>query len=597
MAILNYLFKISNHAPIRLFLAVGLTVTMAVPVAETSSRPNIIIIMADDMGFDDVSFRGSNNFLTPNIDALAYSGVILNNLYAAPMCTPSRSALLTGKYPINTGDFELSFCCKIGMQHYVIVNDEPWGLPVEEKTMAEIFRENGYRTSLVGKWHLGMSQRNFTPTERGFDYHLGYLGAYVDYYDQSYEQTSKTYRGHDFRENLKSNHEHVNQYVTDVLTDAAVREIQNHAMRKNSQSLFLLLNHLAPHAANDGNPMQAPADEVETFEYIRNHTHRYYAAMVSRLDKSVGRVVEALAESNMLQNSILLYLSDNGGPTEGMHANTASNYPLRGQKYSPWEGAIRSSAAIWSAEFEHLGSVWKQQMYIGDLLPTLAAAAGISIDPDLHLDGLNLWSALKYGYESVEREIVHVIDEELPDPFLAFTRGKWKVVRGTTNGGIFDGWLGERVTAEVDPRSVVYEDVIKNTSVWLHLQTISAGERNISALREQAKVECASVTSEIVPCLPFESPCLFDIEADPCEQNNLYDEYKNSTVFLDLWERIQQFSIQAHSPNNKPADPACNPLFYHNEWTWWQDEQANNAGPNVRIFVVLVFVLNSWWLL
>lgn len=122
----------------------------------------------------------------------------------------------------------------------------------------------------------------------------------------------------------------MDKYVTDILTDAAVREIEDHAAKNNSQPLFLLLNHLAPHAANDADPMQAPADELSGFEYIRDETHRYYAAMVSRLDKSVGHVVDALARQDMLQNSILLFLSDNGGPTLGEHSTTASNYPLRG---------------------------------------------------------------------------------------------------------------------------------------------------------------------------------------------------------------------------------------------------------------------------
>jgi len=126
----------------------------------------------------------------------------------------------------------------------------------------------------------------------------------------------------------------VGHYVTDLLTDAAVKEIEDHGSKNSSQPLFLLLNHLAPHAANDDDPMQAPAEEVSRFEYISNKTHRYYAAMVSRLDKSVGSVIDALARQEMLQNSIILFLSDNGGPTQGQHSTTASNYPLRGVSHA-----------------------------------------------------------------------------------------------------------------------------------------------------------------------------------------------------------------------------------------------------------------------
>ncbi|KAH8411084.1 hypothetical protein KR222_001643, partial [Zaprionus bogoriensis] len=517
-------------------------------------------------GFDDVSFRGSNKFLTPNIDALAYSGVILNNLYTAAMCTPSRAALLTGKYPINTG-----------MQHYVIVNDQPWGLPLNETTMAEIFQQHGYQTNLLGKWHLGMSQRNFTPTARGFDHHFGYLGAYVDYYDQAYQQSGKEYaRGHDFRDDLEASHDHLGHYMTDLLTDAAVQLIERH--NASAQPLFLLLNHLAPHAANTDDPMQVPADELAQFEYIANETERYYAAMVSRLDKSVGRVIDTLARQQLLQRSIVLFLSDNGGPTVGEHSTTASNYPLRGQKNSPWEGGIRSSAAIWSTEFERLGSVWKQRFYIGDLLPTLATAAGIPLNASVQLDGLDLWSALKYGYESVEREIVHNIDEL--QPYMAYTHGKWKIVNGSTSQGQYDGWLAERDRHQADPRAAQYEQTIRNTSVWQQLQQLR-GELpavNISLLRLEATLECPEAASNAKACLPLVAPCLFDIDEDPCERNNIYEEHRNESFVLELWARIEQFGRQARQPGNKPADPKCDPRYYNNEWTWWQDEHGTGSA-------------------
>ncbi|XP_034104307.1 arylsulfatase B [Drosophila albomicans] len=566
-----------------LALILALTLAAGQDDEDEGRKPHIIIIMADDLGFDDVSFRGSNRFLTPNIDALAYNGVIINDLYTPAMCTPSRAALLTGKYPINTG-----------MQQYVIVNDQPWGLPLNETTMAQIFRSSGYRTNLLGKWHLGMFQRNYTPTERGFDHHLGYLGAYVDYYDQTYQQNGKPYaRGHDFRNDLKVSRDQVGHYVTDVLTDAAVELITTH--NASAQPLFLLLSHLAPHAANTDDPMQAPMEELAQFEYLTNITERYYAAMVSRLDKSVGRVIDALAQQQMLEHSIVLFLSDNGGPTLGEHSTTASNYPLRGQKHSPWEGGIRSSAAIWSKRFSRLGRVWRQRFYIGDVLPTLAAAAGIQLNSSLQLDGLNLWPALMYDYDAVEREIVHNIDNSVP--YVSYVHGRWKFVNGTTSGGQYDGWLSVRHN-QSDPRADHYEEVIRNTSVWQQLQELrgNLASINISSMREEATVKCREPQPDDVPCLPLEGLCVFDMDEDPCEQNNIYEKMRDGRFITEYLQRIEEFNRKARPPGNKPADPQCDPRYYNNEWTWWQDER--NAGVSrlpMYFEYFLVTLMWIWW--
>uniref|UniRef100_W8B3Q6 Arylsulfatase B n=1 Tax=Ceratitis capitata TaxID=7213 RepID=W8B3Q6_CERCA len=578
----KYLWNFHQLAVIILLLADNNRLT----VAQANDRPNIVIILADDLGVDDVSFRGSNQFLTPNIDALAYSGVILKNLYTPTMCTPSRSALLTGKYPIHTG-----------MQHYVIPNDQPWGLPLNETTMAQIFKQHGYYTSLIGKWHQGMSRKAYTPTKRGFDQHFGYLGSYIDYYDQTLDATTKNLsRGHDFRDNLAVSHEYIGTYVTDLLTDAATKLISKHDA--NKQPLFLFLSHMAPHAGDEDDPLQAPPEEVEKFKYIKDESRRTYAAMVSKLDESVGAVIDALAKKGILNNTILLFLSDNGGPTQGLHSTTASNYPLRGQKNSPWEGGIRSSGAIWSPLVENLGIVWKQQLYIGDLLPTLAAAANIPLDTQqMQLDGLNLWSALKYGYDAVEREILHNIDDIYD--YVSYGKGKWKFINGTTNNGTYDNWLGVRHNAsdeEIDPRATHYEELIMNTTVWQQLSEINAHNAlarvvNITGLREEAGIYCLHANaSDGVACDPLLGPCLFDIDVDPCEQNNLYDTMSDGKVVQEMLARIEHFRETQHPPNNKPLDPKCDPRLYNGEWTWWQDIQdgladeddAGNGGNGVE---------------
>lgn len=244
------------------------------------------------------------------------------------MCTPARSSFLTGKYESN-----------LGMQHFVIASDQPYGLGLNEKLMPEYLREAGYSTYIVGKWHLGMFQRAYTPLYRGFDSHFGYLGPYIDYYNYSLKYMviltleiakrifqefffflllqSKDYEseiGYDFRKNLSVHWLPDRKYATDLLTEEAVDTIAKHDKQK---PLFLYMAEIAPHTANEFDPLQAPADEIDKFDYIQNPDRRTYAAMVSKLDKSVGRIVKTLNDNDMLENSIILFFSDNGAPVIG----------------------------------------------------------------------------------------------------------------------------------------------------------------------------------------------------------------------------------------------------------------------------------------
>ncbi|XP_055855436.1 arylsulfatase B-like [Episyrphus balteatus] len=551
-----------------LLIAFGLLacVTNNVNAATRQSKvqkPNIVIILVDDMGINDVSFHGSNQILTPNIDALAYNGVILNRLYVPNMCTPSRATLLTGKYPIHTGT-----------QHSVIINDQPWGLPLGERTMPEIFRDAGYSTNLIGKWHLGFSKKAYTPTLRGFDNHVGYYSGYIDYYVHDMAMLEKNYsRGYDFRKNLDVHYEGQGLYATEYFTEEAIKVVKGH---DKNQPLFLLMSHLAVHTGNEDNPMQAPPEEVAKFGHISDPKRRTYAAMMSKLDESVGKLIGALGDRKMLDNTIVLFYSDNGAPTLGIHSNAGSNYPFRGQKQSPWEGGIRSAGAIWSPLIKKTKLVSHQLIHSIDWLPTLAAAAGIRLPPTIKIDGINLWHSLIHNDPPKPRSFIHVLDDI--DGYVSYQRSNLKYVNGTEFMPKYGFWLGD-IEQTPDPRLSQYSELVLESQVSQALQNSKLSAIDIEALRSEATYNCN--THNISPsrlesytCDPALSPCLFDIERDPCEMYNIAAEHP--FLVKDLEADVEYYRKGAVAAAWMPGDPKGNPAFYNNTWTWWQDRNSSS---------------------
>lgn len=214
------------------------------------------------------------------------------------------------------------------MQHYVIDQDQPWGLGLQEKIMPEFFKEAGYQTHLIGKWHQGFFRRAYTPNSRGFDTFFGYLGPYIDYWDHTFIKSDRNYsRGIDFRRDYNIVREYNGTYATNLFTDEAIKLINDH---DKTHPMFLLLNHLAPHAGNEDDPMQAPQEIINKFNYIKDEKRRTMAAMISILDEGVGAVINALDVKKILNETIILFYSDNGAPTEGLHSNKGSNFPFKG---------------------------------------------------------------------------------------------------------------------------------------------------------------------------------------------------------------------------------------------------------------------------
>ena len=310
----------------------GAAIASIAPVSITSAiaqlpsrRPNIVYIVADDLGWKDVGFHGSD-IKTPNIDRLAQNGARLEEFYVQPMCTPTRAALMTGRYP-----------CRYGLQTLVIPTPSKYGLPTDERLLPQALKEAGYRTAMVGKWHLGHADRKYWPRQRGFDYHYGSMVGEVDYFTHSSANVRDWYR--DDRPVKERG------YVTQLWGTDAVAQINAHDPRT---PLFLYLAFTAPHS-----PYQAPKEYIDKYRHIEDPTRRTYAAMITCMDDEIGKVVAALEKKKMRENTLIVFMSDNGGNQTAMLAGDADvsnlklpadNGPYRGGKGMLYEGGTRVAA-------------------------------------------------------------------------------------------------------------------------------------------------------------------------------------------------------------------------------------------------------------
>lgn len=372
------------------FLATGLAVLQQRP-------PNVLLILADDLGSSDPGFAGGD-IPTPNIDRIAREGLRLTNFYCTPLCTPTRASLMTGRNPV-----------RYGLIYSVIRPWSTYGLPQDEHTIAESFHSAGYQTAIVGKWHLGHTNRRFLPNARGFDHFYGHVNAEIDYF------THTKLDGLDWQRNGKGVREE--GYATDLLAAEAVRWLE---ARDRSRPFFLYLPFNAVHA-----PMQAPEPLLAKYISIGNRNRRAYAAMLDAMDTAIGRVLGTLDRDGSLENTIVVFLSDNGGaPGQG-----ARNGPLRAGKLTVYEGGVRACAAIRYPARLSRGVAMSQRMSVLDLFPTLCAAAGIKPGNQKPLDGRNMWPALTSG-ETIEPKPLFWAAKrnETQDRQHALLSGDWKLV-------------------------------------------------------------------------------------------------------------------------------------------------------------------------
>ena len=392
----------------RLDVAFGLLLSIFGPggaslaAQSASPPPNIVYIVSDDQGWKDVGFHGSD-IKTPTIDQLAKEGARLEQFYAQPMCTPSRAALMTGRYPH-----------RYGLQTLVIPSAGKYGLATDEWLLPQALKEAGYTTAIVGKWHLGHADRKYWPRQRGFDYQYGPLLGEIDYFSHS---------AHGIRDWFRNNQPVKEQgYVTQLLGNDAVRLIESHDPKK---PLFLYLTFTSPDA-----PYQAPQEYLDKYKHIADPARRAYAAMITAMDDQIGRVRAALAKRGMLGNTLIIFQSDNGGPRSAkftgevdMSKSTipADNGSYRDGKGSLYEGGTRVVAlASWPGRIK-AGSVVDQPIHIVDMYPTLAGLAGASLGKTKPLDGMNVWPTLSEGKPSPRQEVIYGVE-----PFRAAVRkGDW----------------------------------------------------------------------------------------------------------------------------------------------------------------------------
>ncbi len=375
----------------------------ALPVLAADKKPNILVILCDDTGWGEIGFQGNHSIPTPNIDSIAAGGVRFTNGYVSgPYCSPTRAGLMTGRYQTRFG-------------HEFNSTAAQSGLSLDETTIADRLKALGYATCAIGKWHLG-NKLEFRPTKRGFDEFYGTLAntsfflprAFVD---SQVSEDVQPMTDPDF-------------YTTDAYAERAARWIEEHS----ASPWFLYLPFNAQHA-----PLQAPPKYMDRFNHVLGKNRQTFAAMMSAMDDAVGKVLSRIRDLGQEENTLIFFLSDNGGPTG---STTSSNVPLRGYKATTWEGGVRVPfCAQWKGTLP-AGATYDKPIIQLDILPTAIAAAGGEVDSAWKLDGVNLLPFLA-GAKTDDRP-----HESLYWRFgeqWAIRDGDWKLVAANT--GSRDGEL------------------------------------------------------------------------------------------------------------------------------------------------------------
>jgi len=433
-------------------LATAVWASAGLTSAVQASQPNIIHILADDLGWKDVGFNGSTDIKTPNLDKLAAEGAKFTQFYVQPMCTPTRAALMTGRYP-----------WRYGLQTIVIPGPATYGLDTSEWLMPQCLKEAGYNTAIIGKWHLGHADLKYWPKQRGFDYAYGATIGELDYYKHGDAGVLDWFR------NNKPVHE--KGYTTQLIGADAVKYINAQAPNK---PFYLYLAFNAPHT-----PYQAPKEYIDRYPAIADPTRRTYAGMVTCMDDEIGKVIAALDRKGLRDNTLIFFNSDNGGTRSKMFTGQMAdvskinlpcdNGPYRDGKGTLFEGGCRVCAlANWPGHIKP--QTVDGMIHVVDLYPTFAALANASIAKCKPLDGMNVWGTIAEGNPSPRTEIIYNIE-----PFRGAVRqGDWKLIWRTL------------LPTSVDLYNLAEDPYEKDNLAAAHPDKVAAMQERLQALAKES---------------------------------------------------------------------------------------------------------------
>lgn len=413
--------------------------------AAVNERPNLLLILADDLGWGDVGFNGCGDISTPALDSLAASGVRCTAAYASHgYCGPSRAGLMTGRWQQRFGN--------VINPPFAPAHDNV-GLARGEKTLAEYLQDAGYTTGLVGKWHLGAAEP-MHPMSRGFDSFFGFLGGGRDYFPEDFPPQDKVWSNlndvwYFYKLPLHRGRQPIpppQGYLTDILTEEAVRFVS----RKRDEPFFLFLSYNAPHT-----PLSAKEEDLAKYSHIEDEQRRTYAAMIDCMDQGVGRVMKALNENGLHDNTLVIFASDNGG-----RLPWSNNGPFSGGKGAAYEGGFRVPCILrWPGRLE-AGQDFVRPLSLLDIMPTLMHLAGIEADPDRPLDGVNLLPFLNGEQTGDPHERIYAKRYYNTNPDVgnrAMRQGDWKLVQNKFDGPFALFNLGTDPGEKNDLRSVFPE--------------------------------------------------------------------------------------------------------------------------------------------